>query len=295
MMTMKNVIALILAALMALSIVAIAEDTQNPAMNLIGHYMDETSQRASITIEIGEDQQADVSVFWPNNASEVVEWHFTGACDPDDLSIAYTNGTKNFIAFDENGGIISNVEQYADGTGKLLVDAATGKLTWQDDVEDAGKDCVFAFIAEVVPTVLDGIYMNSPEEDVRIILGEPVREEETENGKVLVYDGIQVAGLDMEAKLLFRDGYLKAMDFVNTDCGDQGRNDLSLLVMDEFAADIADVTEEQIEQYAKTYTDIENVDMLTYAAYYAHDGALMIYLRSAQDGAELLCLDAAIQ
>lgn len=295
MMTMKNVIALILAALMALSIVAIAEDTQNPAMNLIGHYMDETSQRASITIEIGEDQQADVSVFWPNNASEVVEWHFTGACDPDDLSIAYTNGTKNFIAFDENGGIISNVEQYADGTGKLLVDAATGKLTWQDDVEDAGKDCVFAFIAEVVPTVLDGIYMNSPEEDVRIILGEPVREEETENGKVLVYDGIQVAGLDMEAKLLFRDGYLKAMDFVNTDCGDQGRNDLSLLVMDEFAADIADVTEEQIEQYAKTYTDIENVDMLTYAAYYAHDGALMIYLRSAQDGAELLWLDASIK
>ena len=117
------------------------EDGQNPVMNLIGWYQDETSQRAMMFIEAGAGNTAVVRISWANSASETVEWEMSGELDTDTLTIAYTNAVMKNCVYDENGNCTAETV-YENGTGRFTI-REDGAILWQDDAENAGADCVF--------------------------------------------------------------------------------------------------------------------------------------------------------
>ena len=121
-------------------------DAQNPVMNLIGSYADKTSQRASMVIECEGQSGAKVEISWANSAFETVLWEFTGAFNAEDNTIVYDNCVCSTLTYDEDN-FETAILNYADGTGKLVV-GEDWTITWVDDKEDAGKDCVFVFSAE---------------------------------------------------------------------------------------------------------------------------------------------------
>ena len=292
---MKKVFGLLLALLLILGLTAIAEDGQDPVMNLIGPYLDETSQRAAMNIQCGEAySEAEVEVSWANSAFETVVWRFSGIYDEDSRTIPYSNCKKVILTTSEDGQTVSEETVYENGTGMLMVDPDTYELRWQDDMEDAGEGCVFDFNAPPIPTILDGVGMFDSEASVIAVLGEPAWTEDTEYGHVLGYEDISIAGLHMRTRLFFTDDMLRAEDFANRDCGDEGRSDLSMF-MDGFADSIAGIPEEKVKEYAEKYTEIGDLTYLGWTSYYMKDGTLMMSLRTERDGVDLLCVSNAVQ
>lgn len=120
------------------------EDGQNPVMNLIGVYQDETSGRASMTIACTGADGADVCIVWGDSASTSVEWTFTGPYNETAGNICYTDCEKRVRTFDEQGNETVTVE-YENGEGELQV-MADYSIRWNDRTENAGEECVFVFI-----------------------------------------------------------------------------------------------------------------------------------------------------
>lgn len=119
------------------------EDGQNPVMNLIGPYMDKTSQRARMDIACEGTHGASVVISWANSAFETVRWTFSGEFDAETNEIAYANCVKEIVTFAEDGSCETAME-YEGGTGALTV-TENWEILWTDDVENAGEGCVFEF------------------------------------------------------------------------------------------------------------------------------------------------------
>lgn len=122
---------------------AYEEDGQNPVMNLIGPYMDKTSQRARMDIACEGLNGASVVISWANSAFETVQWTFSGEFDLETLTIVYENCVKEIVTYAEDGSS-ETVMEYENGTGALTV-TENWEILWTDDVENAGEGCVFEF------------------------------------------------------------------------------------------------------------------------------------------------------
>ncbi len=122
-----------------------AEDTTAAEDKLTyeGTYAETKTGRGAITIE--KDDSSDllfVTVDWANGAMEDVTWTFSGQFN-DNAEMEYSNCLKTTTTFaDENDTTGTTVEDYKAGTGKLIF--SDGTMKWQDDQDDAGKDCEFA-------------------------------------------------------------------------------------------------------------------------------------------------------
>ena len=121
------------------------EDGQNPVMNIIGSYMDRVGQRASMDIVCEGTDSGRVVISWAGSAFEQAVWEFSGKWDEDTHSIQYSNCKKAIRSYDDSGTMTETVE-YENGTGAIIVqDDYT--ITWKDDQENAGQNCVFEFSA----------------------------------------------------------------------------------------------------------------------------------------------------
>lgn len=119
------------------------EDGQNPVMNIIGSYMDCSSQRATMDILCEGNDGGRVTISWAGSAFEQAVWEFSGKWDEETHAIHYSNCRKAIRTYDESGNMTESVE-YENGTGAIFVqDDYT--ITWQDDQENAGESCVFEF------------------------------------------------------------------------------------------------------------------------------------------------------
>lgn len=120
------------------------EDGQNPVMNIIGVYQDETSGRASMSIACTGTNGADVTIVWGDSASETVVWSFIGEWNNETGSISYTDCEKQIYSYDEEGNETVTV-LYSNGEGELQI-AEDYSIRWIDRTENAGADCVFVFV-----------------------------------------------------------------------------------------------------------------------------------------------------
>ena len=292
---MKRFLCTILLVILFVNCAAFAEDGQNPAMNLIGDYTDEHSQRAVMHIKATDENAADVTIHWANSATEMVMWHFAGICDENDLSVSYTDCVKTIITTEDEETEGSEKIVYGNGTGKLTYNEDAGSICWQDDMEDAGKDCVFVWDASDPAFMAAGIKIDASESEVCEILGDSAEEIMIDGGKELVYRNVQLSGIDMEAHYLIMDDMVRGMRFVTRSGNNDAANSLSEFLLDSSNECNAEFTEEQIQRLGETYCGITDFTMLTYCSYYANDGTLLVYLRSSEKDIDLLFLDHMLQ
>ena len=119
---------------------------------LAGEYQDETSQRASMTITPEGEDHSQVEISWGDSASETTVWTFEGDFDYAGGMLSYKKGRKVIDSFSESEGEKEKV-LYKDGTGALLY--YEEGLHWQDDKEDAGKDCHFVKTGDLDNVVIE--------------------------------------------------------------------------------------------------------------------------------------------
>lgn len=118
-------------------------DSQNPAMNICGSYLDKMSERAMMFITPVGNNGADIQISWSNSAVETVVWYLSGTVNDTADCVTYKDGVMTIFTWDENDEPTVN-EVYTDGQGTLTVQK-DGTILWQDLKEDAGRDCVFVF------------------------------------------------------------------------------------------------------------------------------------------------------
>lgn len=117
--------------------------SQNPIMNYAGAYREENTEDFNLMLEDQDGVDGvHISIAKSNPDEPYVYWEADGVIDKD-LKITYTGAVKGQLEFAENGETQETVF-YEDGSGSLQI-TKDGKVTWQDDKEDAGKDCVFVF------------------------------------------------------------------------------------------------------------------------------------------------------
>ena len=145
---MKKLFCLLLAAalLLALTAAAFAEgDGQNPVMNFIGEYR---CGETEAMVMCHGDEDAWITIHQAQSDTEYLCWDIFGRLDTETLTIAYTEGEKSYVVYDENGDVLSRETLYADGTGTVVFDGASG-FTWHEDGSESGEDLVFTWAPPV--------------------------------------------------------------------------------------------------------------------------------------------------
>lgn len=117
-----------------------------------GEYEDETSQRAVMEITPEGEDFYHVEISWAGSATEKAVWTFNGTFDYDSGMLTFKDCRKDIDSFDENQGEKEEII-YEGGTGALMY--YEDGLHWQDDQEDAGKDCHFIKISDLENVVIE--------------------------------------------------------------------------------------------------------------------------------------------
>ena len=141
---MKKLLCILLTVLLLTAFACAEEDGQNPVMNLIGLYQDEVSERATMNILCEGREGGSVEISWSSSAFETTVWTFSGIYNTENNTLPYDNCVKTVYTYDEDGNETAEIV-YENGTGMLTVDEFWCIL-WQDDMEDAGADCVFSYM-----------------------------------------------------------------------------------------------------------------------------------------------------
>lgn len=119
---------------------------------LAGEYQDETSQRAMMTITPEGEDHYQIEISWGSSATEMTVWTFEGDFDYAGGLLSYKDARKVIDSFNENEGEKEEV-LYEDGTGALMY--YDEGLHWQDDKEDAGKECHFVKTGDLDNVVIE--------------------------------------------------------------------------------------------------------------------------------------------
>lgn len=116
----------------------------NPGkLSVVGSYHE--IKNRDIEVEIKDSGRAEgeyrVSFSWPQSETERIKWVFFGSFNAEG-ELTYTNCVKSIERRGEDGEI-SEETVYEDGSGKLLFDLETERLSWRDEKESAADDLVF--------------------------------------------------------------------------------------------------------------------------------------------------------
>lgn len=117
-------------------------DWQNPVMNFVGKYQ---CDRAQASVECLGYEDAVVTIDWAGSAAEAAHWDISGRMDPETLTIEYMGCAKSYVTYDENGDIVSQEQEYGDGTGTIVFHE-DGTFTWHEDQSETGDDLVFEWL-----------------------------------------------------------------------------------------------------------------------------------------------------
>ena len=141
-------------------------DTQNPAMNYVGAYSDESGKGYSLLIQATDG--VDGVMISVGHASEdgfdYSAWQMNGKIK--DNVITYSNAVRVDESWDpesENG--VSQEEVYTDGTGTFEI-TQDKKITWKDDKENEGEGLVFVWDQELYDKLQQMIEQNQDEDAV---------------------------------------------------------------------------------------------------------------------------------
>ena len=120
---------------------------QNPVMNWTGPYVDSENKDFSMLVEAGAEDTSDctITVTQVTGLNQVTNWYMEGALDTETMTIEYTGCRKAAGKLDNKGNVISETDEYDDGTGRFVINEADQSISWTDDVEDAGKGLSFTF------------------------------------------------------------------------------------------------------------------------------------------------------
>ena len=141
---MRKYFAVLLCFIMIFSFAACGGETgdnggsEEPA-SYAGTYVETVAGRGVITIE-EFDGKYDVVIEWPNSASEVIYWNFSGDFDENGV-LEYNDCQKLLTTYKEDGSN-DTLSDYADGTGRLRM--TDEGLLWEDDQENVAEGSVFA-------------------------------------------------------------------------------------------------------------------------------------------------------
>ena len=117
-------------------------DWQNPVMNFVGEYQ---CDRAHAVVECSGYEDAWITIDWAGSAAEYAHWDISGRLDPETLTIEYFGCAKSHLTYDENGEIVSQEQEYGDGTGTIVF-KEDGTFTWHEDQSETGDDLVFEWL-----------------------------------------------------------------------------------------------------------------------------------------------------
>jgi hypothetical protein len=119
-----------------------ADDGQNPVMNFVGEYQ---CDRAHAVVECSGYEDAWITIDWAGSAAEYAHWDISGRLDPETLTINYFGCAKSHLTYNENGEIVSQEQEYGDGTGTIVFHE-DGTFTWHEDQSETGDDLVFEWL-----------------------------------------------------------------------------------------------------------------------------------------------------
>lgn len=111
--------------------------------SLEGEYADETSKRATASVESKGKDGVEIEISWSNSASETVEWEMTAFLGETDGLLSYNDCVKKVETYDENGNETEKIE-YENGEGFFT--PQDGKLLWNGAADENCTGCVFTFV-----------------------------------------------------------------------------------------------------------------------------------------------------
>ena len=112
-----------------------------------GYY---SAGRPWLQVEPDGDDSAKVTVHWSGSAAEHIEWTMSGWFDTYSRTVFYLDATRTDRVYADDGELSSETVVYEDGTGRFCFQN-DGTITWEDDVDDAGRDLVFEFTPSLRP------------------------------------------------------------------------------------------------------------------------------------------------
>lgn len=305
---MKKILGIVLCLALLFGCAALAEadeDGQSPIMNIIGDYADRVGQRAVMHIDCGSGDSADITINWGNSAKETVVWRFNAVIgmETDEYAeLNYTDCTKSIVRFENEDSEGETEIVYENGTGKLIwyKDGEDGEesFIWQDDVEDAGRGCEFVFSPKDNTFRGAGVPMGASEAEVRGTLGDPSEEKTVDGGKELIYESVKYGTVDMKGHFVIMDDMVRAMWFETHNGNSDVANDISVCndeQMDPEDSTIDDITEDRVKALGTKYCGIREYPFITYAANYALDGTMLLYIRTSENDIYVLALDHMLQ
>lgn len=110
----------------------------NDPNGIAGNYADSTSQRATMTI-YKFDELYDITVRWPNSASEYKDWYISGTLK--DNKISYGGEYISTYTVAEDGNETCTDSTATNNLGYFEI--KDGKLYWTGAAESQCKECVF--------------------------------------------------------------------------------------------------------------------------------------------------------
>ena len=117
-------------------------DWQNPVMNFVGEYQ---CDRARAVVQCSGYEDALITIDWAGSVAESAHWDISGRLDPETLTINYFGCAKSHLTYNKNGEIVSQEQEYGDGTGTIVFNK-DGSFTWHEDQSETGDDLVFEWL-----------------------------------------------------------------------------------------------------------------------------------------------------
>lgn len=127
---------------LAASAEPLAYNTLNTEGGWSGLWVETVAHRGTISITALERGDCVVRIEWPNGAAEHIVWEMTAGRDGAGR-ISYEDCTCTVINYSADGSETRTV-RYQNGTGSFIM-LDDDHITWQDDMENAGQDAVFAY------------------------------------------------------------------------------------------------------------------------------------------------------
>lgn len=133
---MKKCLSLILAVIILLTLCSCGNKRLS---NLSGDYIDQVSERATMTLERRDDKDDpnmyDIKINWPVSSFEGVYWTMSGEFDG--YKIAYKDGECHIYTYDESGNLTKDEIDGTDLEGNLTLEI-DNRIEWSgSDVEES--------------------------------------------------------------------------------------------------------------------------------------------------------------
>lgn len=148
---MKNITVLVLSLALIISALAPAQgETVYPPMPGEAAVFEGSWQCDGTFAQVGWYEGAFAILVIRESKSGQTEWQYVCAYDSDSASLRSVSGVMNNVLYDENGEYVSTDTVYGDGAAVFTLDAE-GRLIWQDEKDDAGKDLRFEKLENFEP------------------------------------------------------------------------------------------------------------------------------------------------